>query len=243
MTMFELLALLGAFSSVAAAPTTGSGETVEASAQAGFWPTCSPEDCAAPDSPSVLDQFTFFPDCLQGPMQYSPGCGCGDIDFDLRVTLRDFAMFANSPFRLCRREFAIVQGPGEGYCPELGTVYAAIVTRAVDGTKLLIGTLVQEVLDPVLDTCDSLRNCILRVPFPARELTPDDAWELYTLEQTIPECSCTPCNWAFDPCVIIDLICENQSRSDYCFGGGNATYLRQLMRDLLEKVTSIARGK
>jgi len=177
--------------------------------------------------------------CLTGPAVLAgPLCSCADLDSDGFVSLRDFAAFQVAPVSVCSRYLEVRQNPGLGFCPTPGTVYRANVIYALNGSLLLVGSLIDEG-DSEVDRC--IPNtfplpCYVAEPFVPRRLTSLEQAVLYALVENIPQLV-ADCDYAYDPCVIWYVGGHN----DYCYGGGgNSDEYREAIRAVAAYVADLA---
>ena len=233
--------------SASIAAQSDNGERSSSTATVG---RCADHVCPSTDSMEV--QYGVFAECLSGPDQrVYLTCTCADLDGDDFVSLRDFAIYQAAPVFLCQRDLVIWQGPGLGFCPQLGTIYRASVYTDHSGRKLLIGSMIAEG-DPETDRCllpgevSLPLPCYVAVSFPTHLLTPLEWAELSALVNGIPPEGCQHgCDWpcegeccdAFfrDPCNILHV---NQDTS-YCYGGGNADEYRQAIQAVAAHVAAL----
>lgn len=207
-------------------------------------------DVACPSSGSVEVQFGVLAECLAGPDQHIySSCSCADLDGNDFVSLRDFSAYQVAPVFLCLRDLVIWQGPGLGFCPQLGTIYRASVYTDHSGRKLLIGSMIAQG-DHKHDRCIFQLEfpCYVAVPFPPRLLTVLEWAELSAVVDNIPPEGCQPdcthpcvglcCDAGlYDPCVIWHV---NQDDT-YCYGNGNASAYRSAIRTVAAHVAALVR--
>ena len=153
-----------------------------------------------------------------------------------------------APVRVCWRYLEVRQQPGLGFRPTPGTVYRANVIYALNGSLLLVGSLIDEG-DPAADRCIPEYTfplpCYVAKPFLSRRLTSLERSELSALVENIPQQGCQPectspcvgdCCYAFDPCVIWYVGGHN----DYCYGEGNADEYRYAIGAVAAYVADLA---
>lgn len=187
--------------------------------------------------------------CLTGPVvQTGPLCSCADLDGDGYVSLRDFAAFQVAPLHVCSRYIEVRQEPGLGFCPTPGTVYRANVIYTLNGSLLLVGSLIDEG-DSEVDRCipgfTFPLSCYVAKPFLPRRLTSLERSELSALVQNIPQEGCQRectnpcvglCCFIIDPCVIWYVGRHN----DYCYGLGNSDEYRHAIQAVAAYVADLA---
>lgn len=193
---------------------------------------------------TVAGQFRELAECLTGPnVSPGPSCRCADLFLDDEITLYDFAMFQNAPMYVCRRDLAISQEPGFGFCPVPDAIRQASLIPTLDGPPLLLGTIAVWG-DPNVDDClwGFELDCYVALPFPPRLLSEKEVAGLSELlEEIPPRCECSSLCSAFDPCRVTFLRFGARNLDDFCdWRDPIAGDYQAAIQDVLDYLTELA---